>query len=105
MTRLRLVKRMPVDEPEAEFIVNLARAGMSYACIAREVYGKATDYHVKRVGYILTYEEVKVTDYRNGVGKNSLGRAMITAIRREANIISAIRSAASKAAEAIRKTA
>jgi len=91
---------MRVDEPETEFILHLARAGMSYACIAQEVYGSKTDYHVKRVGYILAYEEVRVTDYRNG--KNQTGRAMIAAIRREADVLGAIREAAGQATEAVK---
>jgi hypothetical protein len=104
MTRLRLVKRMRVDDPETDMIVQLAKAGMSYKCIAQEAYGASTDYHVARVGYILAWEEVKVTDYRNG--KNQMGRAMIAAIRREADVLDAIRTAAGQAAEAtkVRKT-
>lgn len=100
MTRLRLVKQMRVDEPETEFILQLARAGMSYACIAQEVYGSKTIYHINRIGYILAYEKVRVTDYRTG--KNPTGRAMIAAIRRDADVIGAIRKAASLQADAVK---
>jgi len=92
---------MRVDEPETDFILSLARAGMSYACIAQEVYGKKSEYHIRRVSYVLAWERVKVTDYRNG--KNPMGRGMISAIRRDANILDAIKAAASQVGEAVRK--
>lgn len=101
MSKLRLVKMMQVKKPETDFILSLANAGMSYACIAKEVYGAVTVSGVRRIGYILTWEAVRVTDYRNA--RNSIGRAMISAIRQKADVIAAIRAAVSKAA--IRKTA
>jgi len=100
MTRLRIAKQTRVDGPETDFILHLAKAGMSYRCIAQEVYGSTSDYHVSRIGYILSYEEVKVTDYRNG--KSPTGRAMIAAIRRDANVLSAIRQAASRVTGALK---
>lgn len=100
MTRLRIVKQMRVDGPETDFILHLAKAGLSYRCIAQEVYGSTSDYHISRIGYILSWEEVRVTDYRNG--KNSTGRAMIAAIRRDANILSTIRQAAGRVTEAMK---
>ena len=103
MSRFRLVKMMQVNQPETDFILTLARAGMSYSCIAKEVYGESTESGIRRIGYILAWEGVKVTDFRNA--RNSLGRAMVSAIRREADILSAIRVASNRAAAAIRKTA
>ena len=106
-TRLRLMKH-DVTEPETHRILELAKAGMSYALIAAEVYGtkangEPTDISVRRIGYILSREGVGVTDYRNG--HNSLGRAVIAAIRREANILQSIRSAAREVAVKVRESA
>lgn len=100
MTRLRIAKRTRVDEPETDIILQLAKAGMSYACIAQEVYGNKTAYYIHRIGYILSYEEVKVTDYRNG--RNSTGRAMIAAIRRGANVLASIRTAAQRQTQSMK---
>jgi hypothetical protein len=91
-------------------VVDLAQAGMSYACIATEVYGtmangQPSESSVKRVGYILAWEQVRVTDYRNA--RNPMGKSMVAAIRRGAKVIEHIRVASAKAAAAtrIRKSA
>lgn len=94
MAKLKFVKRTVVDS-ESDQIINMAQAGMSYHCIASEVYGtdkrgEPSDGCITRIGYILQREDVRVTDYRNA--RNSLGKAMINAIRRGANIIESIRT-------------
>ncbi len=107
MGRFKLIKQSCREE-ESEHICELARAGMSVACIAAEVFGtmpnrKPTKDSIRRVGYVLWYFEVRVTDYRNG--RNKLGKSMISAICREANVVSAIRLAAGKQAAAFSRQA
>lgn len=93
-TKLKLVKRTVVDS-ESDQIITMAQAGLSYNCIASQIYGtdkrgEPTTGSISRIGYILQREDIRVTDYRNA--RNSLGKAMISAIRRGANIIDSIRS-------------
>lgn len=95
MSRLKFVKQR-IEEPETEMVIELAHAGMSYACIAREVWGEEGPSAVQRVGFILSWEGVRVRDYRNG--RNQLGKTMIAAIRRGANLIGHIKAASVKAA-------
>jgi hypothetical protein len=99
MSRIRLLP-FKIKDPETEHVLELARAGMARKLIATEVYG--TDpCGLQRVHYILGRERTGVTEYRNG--KNSLGRSVIAAIRREANIIGAIRQAAKRQSAAFKR--
>lgn len=98
--RLKLVKHKVKDQ-EWENVVALGNVGMSHKHIASEVYGDDDDASVGRVRYILYMEETRVTDYRNG--RNSMGRSMVAAIRREANVLSAIRKASGQQMEALKQ--
>ena len=94
MTKLKLVKRTVVDS-ESDQIINMAQAGLSYSCIASQIYGtdkrgEPSSGSISRIGYVLQREEIRVTDYRNA--RNSVGKAMVNAIRRGANIIESIRT-------------
>jgi hypothetical protein len=105
MARLKLVARHLADE-EWVYIVALADAGMSWKFIAKEVYGtqkngEPSESSVLRVKYILQNEGTKVTDYRNG--KNRLSRSMVSAIRKEADVLSAIRSATAETTAALKR--
>ncbi len=103
--KLKIVKHK-VQDQEWEHVVALGTVGMSHKCIAAEVYGSIKDEEpsvssLHRVAYILHMEETKVTDYRNG--RNPTGRSMICAIRREANILEAIRKATGQTVAALKK--
>lgn len=104
-SKLKLVPHS-VRDSEVDHVLDLARVGMSRRLIATEVFGKMKngepdDSSLQRVAYILAREQVGVTEYRNG--KNATGRAMIAAIRREANVLTAIRTAATATTAAMKK--
>ena len=106
MTRLKLATHSRVRPAETDLILEFARAGMSYRLIAAEVYGrgkngKPSRSAVCRVGYILNCEGVGVSDYRNG--QNAIGRATISAIRRDANLLEAIRAASGRIVTTLRR--
>lgn len=93
--KFKLVKRAIRDE-EADQVIDLAEWGMSRKLIAAEVYGnqgngEPTPGSRMRVDHILRDYGIRVTDYRNGRNRN--GKTMITAIRREANVLESIRAA------------
>lgn len=103
--KFKIVRRSIQDE-EADRVLDLASWGMSRKLIAKEVYGatatgEPTAGSMMRVHHILRGYGIRVTDYRNG--KNQEGRAMITAIRRESNILDSIRAAQKEVAALARK--
>jgi hypothetical protein len=107
MAKFKLIRRT-IDDTEADHVLELAHAGMSRKLIATEVYGSDRNGEpllssMQRVHHILRWYGVRCTDYRNG--KNKLGRAMIAAIRREADVTEAIRTATKQMAAALKKTA
>ncbi len=105
--KFKLVRRS-IPEAEADQVIDLANMGMSRKLIAREVYGGAdsegepTHSSLMRVHHILSTWGVGVTTYRNGGNKE--GRAVIAAIRREANILDSIRAAQKEVTTALSKT-
>lgn len=104
--RFTLVRRS-IKEAEADQVIALADAGMSRKLIAQEVYGsdskgKPLRSSLARVHHILYAWGVGVTAYRNGQNKH--GRAIIAAIRREADVLGAIRAAGKEVAALVRKT-
>lgn len=103
--KFKLVRRS-INEAEADQVLNLAAWGMSRKLIANEVYGTMTNGEptqgsLMRVHHILRDYGGRVTDYRNG--KNQNGRGVIAAIRREADILPAIRAAQKEVAALVRK--
>lgn len=104
--KCQIVKRSIRDE-EIEQVLDLADWGMSRKLIATEVYGGGDGHQpskasLMRVHHILRDYGIRVTDYRNG--RNKQGKAMISAIRREAYILEAIRAASVEVSAVIRKT-
>lgn len=103
--KIKIVKRS-ISDAEADQVIDLANWGMSRKLIAREVYGSDAQgepsHSLMRVHHILRDYGIRVTDYRNG--RNPNGRAMISAIRREANVIESIRAASKEVAMLARKT-
>lgn len=104
--KFKIVRRSIKDE-EAEQVLDLADWGMSRKLIAKEVYGSTasgepTQGSLMRVHTILGVYGIRVTDYRNG--RNQQGRAVISAIRREANVLESIRTATKEVATLARKT-
>lgn len=103
--KFKLIARN-VKAEEWEHVLALAEAGMSRELIACEAYGttkkgEATPGARSRVSHILREQGVGVTAYRNG--RNKLGRAMIHAIRREADVIQSIRNATAETIAAMAK--
>lgn len=80
-------------------VLSLARIGFSARRIAKEVYGSELFSH--RVGYVLYKNESGVTPYRNG--ENDLSKTILSAIRRDVNIMEAIRSAGKQVTATLRK--
>lgn len=104
--KFQLIRRS-IQDDETEHVCALADMGMSRKLIAKEVYGakssgEPVDGSPARVHNILATYGVRVTDYRNAANKH--GRAVVAAIRREADVLSVIRSAQQEVAKAIRKT-
>lgn len=104
--KFKLVQRS-IQDAEADQILDLANWGMSRKLIAKEVYGtmangEPTQGSLMRVHHILRDYGTRVTDYRNG--QNRQGKAMIYAIRREAEVLDAIRAAQKEVATLVRKT-
>ncbi len=104
--KFKIVRRSIRDE-EVDQVIELANWGMSRKLIAKEVYGSTanrepTQGSLMRVHYILRDYEIRVTDYRNG--RNKQGRALISAIRREAQVLDSIRAASKNMAALARKT-
>lgn len=104
--KFKLIKRS-IQDHEADQVIDLANVGMSRKLIAKEVYGsnskgQPSDSSIIRVSHILSTWGVGVTAYRNGA--NKYGKAMIAAIRREANVLSCIRAASKEVAALVRKT-
>lgn len=104
--KIKIMKRS-ITEAEADQVIDLAAWGMSRKLIATEVYGsdakgEATHSSMMRVHHILRDYGIRVTDYRNG--RNQNGRAMISAIRRETNVLESIRAASKEVAMLARKT-
>ncbi len=95
--------RQSIDEDSIEDVLALADMGLSYKTIAREVWGDGhIETLVKRVANILNSYGIRVRDYREGLNKH--GKSVIAAIRRDANVLQAIRSAAKEVTASIRKT-
>jgi len=93
--KFKIVRRS-IQSQEAEQVLDLADMGLSRKLIAKEVYGtdksgEPTRGSLMRIHHILASWGVGVTSYRNGENKH--GKAVISAIRREADIIVAIRAA------------
>ena len=94
---LTFVKRTVADA-EIEFILNLAEMGMSYAEIAKQVWGedcckrngRVKENHISRISYVLRDYDVRVGDYRNA--RNLHGKAVIAACKRGDNLLASIRS-------------
>lgn len=100
--QFRLVKRS-IEDAEAGHVEDLAAMGMSIKLIAEEVYGAGSSKNSKvlhRVHHLLYSKQLRLSDYRNG--RNKHGKAVIAAIRREANILDNIRAAVSKTSNAMR---
>ena len=102
MAKFHFIKRT-VMESEVDHIIDLGRAGMACKCIAAEVYGEPTETSIRRVSHILGREEIRLTDYR--MGRNQMGKAMISAIRNQVDIVNVIRAASKRITQALRKTA
>lgn len=107
MAKFKLVRRSIKDD-EADHVIALADAGMSRKLIATEVYGSDRNGNplrssMQRVHHILAFWGIRCTDYRNG--QNKLGRAMIASIRRNADVISAIRASTQEVVATLKKTA
>lgn len=103
--KFKLVRRS-IQDQEADHVIDLANMGMSRKLIAKEVYGadsagEASHSSLMRVHHILSSWQVRVSDYRNG--KNKQGRAVIAAIRREADVLESIRAAQKEVSQALRK--
>jgi len=93
--KFKLIARS-IQDHEADHVIDLGSMGMSRKLIASEVYGsnkkgECTHSSLMRVHHILRDYGIRVTDYRNG--RNKEGKAVIAAIRREAEILPAIRAA------------
>ena len=104
--KFKIIKRSIKNE-EVDQVLNLADWGMSRKLIAKEVYGstasgKPTQCSLMRIHTILRDYGIRVTDYRNG--RNQQGRAMISAIRRETDVLESIRIATKEVTALIRKT-
>ena len=102
-----IIVRRSIKDGEADQVLDLAAWGMSRKLIANEVYGttangEPTQGSLMRVHHILRDYGGRVTDYRNG--RNQNGRGMIAAVRREADILAAIRAAQKEVATLVRKT-
>lgn len=105
--KFKLIKRS-IQDQEVDQVLDLADMGMSRKCIASEVYGTTevgtpTASSLMRVHHILRDYGYRVTDYRNG--RNKHGKAVIAAIRRDANVLESIRAAQKEVKTALtRKT-
>jgi hypothetical protein len=96
MRNLKISRKADMKEDQ---VLGLAGVGFTAKRIAKEVYGSEDFHH--RVGYVLYKNASGVTLYRNG--KNDLGRSILAAMRREVNILDAIRSAGKQVTTALRK--
>lgn len=103
---IKIVSRS-IQDAECDHVVELAMWGIARKMIAMEVYGTTKDGEpsersLMRVHHILRAFEIGVTDYRMGRNKN--GKTMLTAIRRETDIVDAIRVASKEVLAQFRKT-
>ena len=93
--KFKIVRRS-IQDQEIDHVLDLADMGFARKLIAKTVYGsdkngEPTRGSLMRVHHILASWGIGVTSYRNG--ENDHGKAVIAAVRREADIIKAIRAA------------
>lgn len=96
---------MQITESNRSTILDMAKHGFSYACIANKVWGvsrgKPIDSETKYlIRSVLQQENVRLLDYRNG--ENAISKSIIGALKKRLNVIDALKKAASKSSPTLK---